>query len=312
MAVLELFSSRQKKLRGQSSDVYSYDSLPHALRVQIVHIWQEAFGQPTEEGYGVTCPMLHAFREIHRMLAKEFGVFELTSRRSDDAFTAVANFFLQASDVEQALDVVELSFTYLKVNTVGQRFGYTSETGPDDAIEELNERFKRHGVGYSYEPTLLKIVRIDSEFIHSDVVKPALTLLSGKRYGAANIEFGTAHEHYREQRYHECIADCLKAFESTLKVVCAKQKWPVGSGDTAKTLVKTCFDKGLFPPYLESEFASLRSLLESGVPTIRNKTSGHGQGESYKVVPAHLAAYALHLTASTILFAADAERELNR
>jgi hypothetical protein len=112
------------------------------------------------------------------MLAKEFGAVALTDRRQEDAFTAVANFFLECPDVERALDVVELTFSYLTAMTHGTRFGYTSEISPDDAVEELNQRFKQHGVGYSYEPNLHKIVRIDSQFVHSDMVKPALAVLS--------------------------------------------------------------------------------------------------------------------------------------
>ena len=95
-----------------------------------------------------------------------------------------------------------------------------------------------------------------------------------------------------------------------MKVICATQKWPVDPKDTAKSLIKTCFDHGLVPSYLESQFASLRSILESGVPTVRNKTSGHGQGVSYSEIPAHLAAYGLHLTATNVLFLSAAEVEL--
>ena len=44
MAIFDLFSKRQKKLRGEAPDVYSYDEIPNALRVQIVHIWQDVLG----------------------------------------------------------------------------------------------------------------------------------------------------------------------------------------------------------------------------------------------------------------------------
>jgi len=310
MAVIDLFSTRQKRLRGEVTDVYSYDSVPSALRVQIVHIWKEGFGITTEEGYGITCPVLNAFREINRMLCKEFGVFHLTGRPREDAFTSVANYLLECDDVERALDVVELAFSYLKVMTHGERFCYTSAASPDEAIGELNDRFKQHGVGYCFEPTLHKIVRIDSQFAHSNIVKPALSILAEKRFRAANEEFGRAHEHYREGRYQECIADCLKAFESSMKVICATHKWPYNSSDTSKTLVKICLDHELIPRYLESQFASLRALLESGVPTVRNKTSGHGQGESYRAIPANLAACALHLTAANVIFLSDCESAL--
>lgn len=310
MALIELFSTRQKRSRGEVPDIYSYDSLPNALRVQIVYIWREAFGTVTEEGYGVTCPVLDAFREIHQILAKEFGVFTLTDRAREDAFTAVANFFLDCREIERALDVVELTFSYLKLMTQGTSFCYTSKTTPDNAIHELNDRLKQHGVGYCFEPDLHKIVRVDSQFVHSEIVKPALAILTQKRFGAVNQEFGNAHQHYREGRSQECIADCLKAFESTMKVICTTQKWAFNPSDTAKTLIKVCFDRGLIPAYLESQFASLKNLLESGVPTIRNKTSGHGQGASYRKIPRHLATYALHLTASNIVFLAECEKEL--
>jgi hypothetical protein len=311
MAVLELFSTRQKRARGEVPDVYSYDLLPNPFRVQVVHIWREGFGRSTQEGYGVTCPVLNAFREITEILCKELGVFSLSDRTRDDAFTAVANYFLQCDDIERSLDVIELTFNYLKVMTHGTSFGYTSKTTPDAAIQELNERFKQHGVGYCFEPDLHKIVRIDSQFAHSAVVKPALSILAESRFRAANVEFGKAHEHYRESRYPECIADCLKAFESTMKVICATHKWSFNSGDTAKALIKICFEHDLIPNYLESQFASLRTVLESGLPTVRNKTSGHGQGESYQTIPSHLAAYALHLTASNIVFLAECEKELS-
>jgi hypothetical protein len=311
MAVVELFSARQKRSRSEVPDVYSYDSLPDPLRVQIVHIWRDGFGAVSQEGYGVTCPVLEGFREIHQILCKEYGMFTLIDgARDDDAFAVVANFFLRCDDIERALDVIELTFSYLKLMTPDTRFCYTSKTAPDEAIQELNDRFRQHGVGYSFEPNLHKIVRIDSQFTHAEVVKPALSILAENRFRAANQEFAKAHQHYREARYQECIADCLKAFESTMKVICATHKWRFNAGDTAKNLVKACFDHELIPRYLEAQLASLRTLLESGVPTVRNKTSGHGQGETYRTIPRHLAAYALHLTASNILFLSECEKEV--
>jgi hypothetical protein len=53
---------------------------------------------------------------------------------------------------------------------------------------------------------------------------------------------------------------------------------------------------------------ALRSTLESGVPTARNKLGGHGQGTEVVEVPEHIVSYALHLTASAIVFLAEAEK----
>ena len=38
-----IFSKRQKRLRGEVPDVYQYDVFPNELRVQIVQIWQRVF-----------------------------------------------------------------------------------------------------------------------------------------------------------------------------------------------------------------------------------------------------------------------------
>ena len=89
-----------------------------------------------------------------------------------------------------------------------------------------------HGVGF--ESTSGDIIRIDSQLIRSEIVKPALSLLAGKQFKGANDEFMKTHEHYRHGCHKECLADCLKAFESTMKSICAIKGWPYGPADTQK------------------------------------------------------------------------------
>ena len=43
MPVEDIFSQRRKRLRGEVSDVYQYENIPEALRVQIVYIMKDAF-----------------------------------------------------------------------------------------------------------------------------------------------------------------------------------------------------------------------------------------------------------------------------
>jgi hypothetical protein len=50
----------------------------------------------------------------------------------------------------------------------------------------------------------------------------------------------------------------------------------------------------------------LRSTLEAGVPTARSRLGGHGQGTQVTEVPQYLVAYVLHLTASAVVFLAEA------
>jgi hypothetical protein len=154
------------------------------------------------------------------------------------------------------------------------------------------------------------MMRVDSQFLHADVIKPALTLLSDSRYSGAQEEFLKAHKDYREGDYKGCLTECLKTFESTMKTICEIRKWTYEKTDTARALIDVCFKHGLIPSMLQAQLNALQTILESGVPTLRNRVSGHGQGPVPIVVPPSVAAYALHLTASNIVFLANSEKAL--
>lgn len=161
MAILDLFSKRQKRRRGDTPDVYVYDILPTNLRIQIIRIWQRALANR----------MLYkdVYLEMVDALCDEYGVFELPGRPQREYGNRTkerefGEFFLNESDVEKALDAIEVCFSVINESVSGQ-----------EAIDELNARFKEHGVGYRFENGL--ITRIDSEFIHAEIVRPALSLL---------------------------------------------------------------------------------------------------------------------------------------
>lgn len=303
--LLNLFSKRQRRLRGEVPDVYRYDELPQALRVQIIHIVEDGLG---DDAYASDSKSERSYREMHNMLAREFGVFQLGPHH--DAKRNLFEAILKEQDVERVLDCVELTFRF--VAALGNDYSYTYYTKPrqkpEDAISELNSRFREHGVGFQFEAG--EIVRVDCEFLHAEAVKPTLAVLHDKRFAGAEKEFLSAHEHYRAGKGEEAITDSLKALESTMKSICAKQKWTYKETDTAKALLEVCFREGLIPSYLQSEFTSLRSVLESGVSTVRNKQGGHGSGPVPRTVPQHLVSYVLHLTAASILFLAEADRAL--
>jgi hypothetical protein len=294
MAIIDLFSKRQKRLRGEVTDVYVYDQIPKPLRVQLVQI--------IHDGIGDTYDAQQLYCSIHRSLCREYGVFKLCEDRSCNDWNSVANFLLETNRVEHVLDVVELCLQTIHTEVRTKiRFIYQDVRAlPDDSISEANQRFKEHAVGYEFVSG--EIIRVDSQFLHSEVVKPALQLLAGQQYKGANDEFLKAHEHYRHGRHKECLAECLKAFESTMKTICDTKGWTYAPCDTAKTLIEICIDKGLFPTFLQTQLGNLRSFLESGVPTVRNKLGGHGQGANVTIVPEATARFALHSTATNILF----------
>lgn len=307
MAIFDLFSKRQKKLRGEVQDVYQYSEIPNPLRVQIVHIWMETLGNAENYWDGKAN---EAYKFIVDTLCREYGLFRLPGAKdygNREYINELVNAFLNEGDTEKCLDFIEIAFKVIDHFTRNYEYlrRIRASEKADESIEELNSRFKEHGVGYQF--TDGEMIRVDSELIHSEVIKPALRLLNQKHYAGAHEEFLKAHEHYRHERNKESLNECLKSFESVMKAICDKRSWTNQPGATAKALIQVCLDNNLIPSFWQQNFSSLRSLLESSVPTGRNKLGGHGQGSESISVPRHLVAYMLHMTAASIVFLAEAE-----
>lgn len=103
MAILELFSKRQKKLRGEVPDVYQYTNISNTFRVQVVHIVRDAIGE--DVGYGESSNL---YRSLHQSLCKEYGVFSLQNNYNSN-FEAIFEYFLAEKNYEKCLDIIEIS-----------------------------------------------------------------------------------------------------------------------------------------------------------------------------------------------------------
>ena len=314
MAIIDIYSKRSKNPKGKIPDVYQYDRLPEPFRVQVVHILDGMFGK-YEGVYAATREQKNWFCIIQETLAREYGVFRLHPN-SSHVHEEVRNVILQEAKIEKVLDTIELSFNLAEQIGSDKLSQHKRRLRPgelfipvevEDAITELNYRFHENGIGYQYESR--KIIEFNSQFLHEEVTRSALSLLRDTDFAGAETEFLKAHKRYREQQYEDVISECLKAFESTLKIICSQKKWTINKKATAKQLIETVFANGLIPDYLQSKFNSLRSTLESGVPTTRNQKSGHGRGNEPRHIPRYLAGYMLHLTASTIVFLVDASKD---
>lgn len=312
MPVFDLYSKRRKRAAGDAPDVYTY-SVPQALKVQIIHIWGDALGNPLRSGEH---EIMRVYQNIVDALRREYGVFQLHAHTLNPhdqayAFGELCSFFMENNNTDIDLDVIELTFRSVDVFARQPEYLGRFDGGKtaDRAIEELNARFKEHGVGYSFSDG--RLIRVDSELVHTEVVKPALIVLRQRGFSSAQSEFLAAHEHYRHGKNTEALIECYKAFESAMKIICKKRNWSVDTSKGAADLVKVCLDRGLIPPYWQSHFSGLRNILESAIPTPRNKQAGHGAGtQPIEPVPDELASYVLHMTAATILFLTEAERKL--
>lgn len=309
--ITNIFSKRQKQLRGEYSDVYKYNDVPVVLRRQIIMICQNVIGTETYDyvnGYNATSKMTTAiYKKINEILCLEYGLFKL-SPDSKTHSDSIFQYFLTCNDYERHIDIIELFSQYILILS---KISNSHTPQSIDVINEINGRLKEHSIGYQFEPDANEIIRVDSQFAHSEIVKPVLKLLANNDlYQGANDEFLSAHEHYRHQKYKECINDCLKSFESIMKAIHTKRGWEYKQTDACKKLIDSCISNGLIPEYLLSQYQSITNLLSSGLPTIRNKETGHGKGIQANDVPEHLASYALHLTATNLLFLAQCEATL--
>ena len=297
--------------------------MPQGLRVRVVKIVQLLVEDVVIKSYPFAphpfeSPANDFYQRVHNVLSYEFGEFNLGGS-VNSAEEDILNFLLKTQNSEQLLKTVEYLFRFAyeeifayEKTPVGEQFGISPSKHAinsfDEIVKELNQNFNENNISYQYESG--RIIRVDSQFTHQEIIKPVLTVLADPIYKGANEEFLSAYDHYQAGRYKESINECLKAFESCMKSICQKRKWNYNQTDAAKKLIDILFTEGLFPNYMLSQFNGVRTILESGIPTMRNKQSGHGQGPKVVSVPKHMARYALNLTASNIILLADLEHNM--
>jgi hypothetical protein len=269
--------------------------LTEKLKIQIEHIWKNFFNQVGENSKE------EIWEIIHSTLCEEHAkrtLFESAFGNGVRNSYKVEHYFEKLTNVEESLDVIEIVFRYIeRTPKILKDFRYIDFDGnykPEQAVSDLNTRFLENGIGYNYQNQ--NIIRVDNTLLHKEVIIETLQFLSTQTFKNANDEFIKAHEHFRHKRQKECLVDCLKALETTMKIICQENNWHYNKTDTAKKLIETCINNKLIPEFLLSHFSSLRTSLESGVPTIRNKLGGHGQGVTTVTVPDHYASYILYLT----------------
>ena len=312
MPVYESYSRRKRRAEQTEPDVFQYDRVPDAVRAQIRFILEDAVGP-----YFVPAPYsMHepdhnniGWRAIRDAVCREKGRLSLANQ--DNAKEDCIHYLHAEQDVTQLFDLVEFAFQYIDqvVRKMDQhvRRGRGIRQSPDGAIKELNFRFREAGLGYQFEGG--QIVRVDSQLVHAEVVKPALQLLGDARFKGAQDEFLSAHAHYRAGEYKDASTDALNAFESTMKVICDEKGWGYTSGARASDLIKVIRANGLLPEYLDKSFDQLIATLKTGLPTVRNEEGGHGQGGEIKETPGYVAAYALHLAAAKIVLLVEAFKD---
>ena len=223
----------------------------------------------------------------------------------------LARYLGSVRKVEQFLDVIEygIQFAY----QIADEGRYVADRRKarklvEDGVQEINYRFRFHAVGYEYVGVPGEVIRMDTPYIHTEAVQPAILQLRLAGWEGALDEFLSAHSHYRRGDNKAAMNEALKAFESTMKAILEAQDWPCEPHWQAKHLIQSLLDHELIPTTLGSYLNGIRTVLTDGVPALRNKQSGHGQGAYVATVPDYVAAFTLNLTASNIVFLMEANK----
>jgi hypothetical protein len=202
---------------------------------------------------------------------------------------------------------------FLEYALMTQAYFHASRSG--DLVKDLNE-FLRHDdlpyavtdfvwtesvevrFGTEHATSTLtaypQVIRKDTEVLYQSAIEPALQVLRDASFAAANKEFLEALEDFRKTDYGDCLTKCGSAFESVLKVICSRKRWPYTANDTASPLLKTVV-----------EMSGLESFFEQPlvlVATLRNRLSkAHGAGLEPRDVTEAKAQYAINATAAAVL-----------
>jgi hypothetical protein len=182
-------------------------------------------------------------------------------------------------------------------------------------FDRLNIDLHKHGFPYDYR-TISKegekgyFIAIQSDYVFESITKPLLELFDHADFVAARAEFESAVSFFLDgsDHYSDCITNAVKAFESVMKVVLAKNDHLPNPDLPAAKLVKAVIEAGI----IDASFASqseatvallnqLSAILTSGAVTVRNRLGAHGAGTRTAPPEKILVEFTLHQVSALIL-----------
>ena len=296
--MFNLLSQRIKNRDGEP-EVYIYEKIPKEFRNQVFYIITDVIELYDDINFDLWGFMHDGFAREKGL--KKLGYFDDAIREC--AKQNIEEYLDHSNDID-LLDFIDYAFnvfdTKLKTIQLEHGYNFNSIKNVRDAINELNDRLKQHRLGYEFVNG--EIIRIDNTVIHNKIIKPALKLLYEEGFSGAEEEIRTAFECKRKSDNKNAILEAGKAFESTMKTICDKKGYPYDKNkDTAQRLIEILENNHFYPPYMLSHLTAVRTTLQSGLPVVRNKNAGHGQGSSVINIPDEFVEYALDLAATNIV-----------
>lgn len=266
---------------------YAGPLLPEQVRVQIRNVLARTLGLGAyaEEGW----------RVVRSAYDYEMGTINLGQPGGIAAQVACGR-FLAEHGYHEALDVIGLALLVAEwvgqYLDVGERSNWKIIMPARDAASEINRFLREANVPYQFEQG--QWVHVESDYIHEEVIRPALDALDRPGFAGALQEFERALEHARNGKTKEAATEATKALESTIKCICTARGWTYPPNATAKPLFDVLVAQGFAESWMEGSFL--------GCANIRNKTAAaHGQGPMPMPMHSHRAQLAVNLAASVIV-----------
>ena len=242
--------------------------------------------------------------EIRKKLRILHGRPILSNKRTRSLDDDAVEFLLNCSD-EHFLDFVEMIFQSEVLWRALERdalAGLVRDINIFLRVDDLpyvltkiayaSERGQRYTTGRL--TALPRIICSENQVLHETAIEPTLTLLANPAFASANKEFLAGLEDYRKGKYEDCVTKCGSSLESVMIIICDRKKWPYQRSDKAARLLNIIVDR--------TDLGSFLKHPINVVATLRNELStAHGAGTEPRVVPEHLARFAINATASAIL-----------
>lgn len=288
--IYDWLPSRRRKIENGTlyPDIYQYDEVSQKLRNIIVRLFDQSYAK-------------NFSHKIHTLICDEHGIFELYKLKTDfysfstDYLGDIREFIFSFKNeqFEIFLDLLEILFHFFREHE-------------QEILQELNQRMLENGFGYQFENDTL--IRIDSLPMHKNVVKPALELLQDSRFENANVEYRQAFDDYNHRRYEEMFVNLCKSAESTMKIICDINKFQLPKSSTLSSLTETLKNNNFLPNYSTESLNGLAKVLNT-IGNIRNNNGGHGAGVEKRKIDQSFITYAMHSTASALLFLLQRQKE---
>ncbi len=226
------------------------------------------------------------YNDLKQELLKTYGDTTLKAFVGD-SFQEVDSIeqFIIGTKPEYVLDAIEL-----------YGYSFVKQESEDAYYNKINEIFKVDGSCFRILDKI--IIKLDSDFLESEIINKAYDLLKNNSFEKACSDFISAKNNFTSCDYSGTISEANNALESTIKKIVNSDN------EKQKNLKDLLMKSGLIPDYFQGFCDYFEGLLQSSF-TIANKSSRHGKKDipdKKNDTDRALASFLLNLSGSLIVF----------